>query len=246
MKGSGRLKLARIYTRTRVDLVLAGLALIAIWLMFTASEDPLVPWLRGTRLGHALLQFETGNQVVFDLAIGVLSAIAMFYLLVRLPEYERKQRLKRHLRQAYLAFKRSSIQIFVGALEGSWSPDIVDQLMRQEAFKAYFKKPFVAGQTGWDGVANRMDDFLVKQLMLEAEVLHGEFQHVMGVIDIRDPEAFAFFKRISETLFRAKHWSAGGDSSDSVLGFFWEVLAGWNWVKGYTERDYVLELIDDL
>jgi len=238
--------LSRFYTKAKLDLLLGVLSIICIWLMLSASSDPILPWLKGTPVAAAFEQFSTGNQVTIDLSVGVLSAIGMFYLLVRLPEYERKNRIKGHLKFSYQSFKRSVIQIFVGAIQGSYDTETVDRLMEQREFRDFFKQPYVSGQNKWHGVANKMSDFMLRQLVLEAEVLLNEFQHTLSVVDIRDPEVYAFMKRLSVALYRAKNWSVDYDGTKEVLGFFWEILSGWNFIDGYADSEYIPAMIAKL
>jgi len=240
------MSLTRFYTKAKLDVFLAGLAVTCLWLMLSASSDPVLPWLRGAMVASAFEQFTTGNQIAFDLSVGILSAIGMFYLLVRLPEYERKSRIKRHLQFSYLSFKRSIIQIFVGAIQGVYNTETVDKLMEQRHFRDFFNEPYAPGQNKWHGVANKMDEFMLRQLVIEAEVLLSQFQHAISVVDIRDPEVFSFMTRISEALYRAKNWSSDYDGTKEVLGFFWSILSGWSFLDGYTEREYISEMISKL
>ncbi len=64
--------------------------------------------------------------------------------------------------------------------------------MDQRAFHDFFKEQYIPGQDKWDGVANKMNDYLLRQIVLETEVLFNEFQHALGVLDIKDPEVFFF------------------------------------------------------
>ncbi len=240
------MSLSRLYIQRKLDLRLAALALICLWLMLTTSSDPILPVLKDTAIATAFVQFSTGNQIIFNLSVGVLSAIGMFYLLIRLPEHERKNRVKRHLQFSYESFKRSVVQIFVGAIQGSYDSKTVDQLMDQKTFRDFFKEPYVPGQDKWHGVANKMNDFLLHQIVLETEVLFNEFQYALSVIDIRDPEVYSFMKHMSVALYRAKNWSADYDGIKEVLKFFWCIFTGWDWVDGYTEREYIPEYIPDM
>lgn len=240
------MRLSRLFTKTKLDIQLAVLALICLWLMLATSSDPLLTSLEGTAIAAAFQQFSAGNQVAFDLSVGALSAIGMFYLLVRLPEYERKNRIKRHLQFSYGSFKRSVIQIFVGTIQGSYSSEIIDRLMDQRQFRDFFKEPHIPGQDKWDGVANKMDDFMLRQIVLETEVLHGEFQHALSILDIKDPEVFSFVKRLSVALYRAKNWSSDYDGTKEVLGFFWSIFAGWSWVDGYADHEVIPNMISKL
>lgn len=240
--------LSRPYTKAKakLDLLLAVLALICLWLVLATSSDPMLSALKDTAIATAFEQFSTGNQIVFNLSVGALSAIGMFYLLVRLPEYERKNRVKRHLQFSYGSFKRSVVQIFLGAIQGGYSSETVDRLMDQKAFRDFFKEPYVPGQEKWHGVANKMNDFLLRQIVLETEVLFNEFQYALSVIDIKDPEVYSFMKRMSVALYRAKNWSTDYDGIKEVLTFFWHIFAGWDWVDGYAEREYIPDMISKM
>jgi hypothetical protein len=238
--------ISRFYTKAKLDVLLTVLALTCLWVMLATSSDPMLSLLEDTPVAAAFQQFGTGNQIAFDLSVGILSAVGMFYLLVRLPEYEKKNRIKRHLQFSYQSFKRAVIQIFVGSVQGSYDSKTVECLMDQGSFRDFFKEPYVPGQNKWDGVANKMNEFLLRQIVLEAEVLLNEFQHALGVLDIRDPEVFSFMKRLSVALYRAKNWSADYDGTKEVLGFFWGIFAGWSWVDGYAEREYIPDMISKL
>jgi hypothetical protein len=235
--------LSRLYTKAKLDLLLAALAFTCFWLMLKASEDPVLPWIKGMSIADNFNQFGTWNQIPFNLSLAVLSAIGMFYLLVRLPEYERKSRIKRHLEHSYQSFKRSVIQVFVGSIQGYYDTETVDRLMNQKEFRDFFKEPYAPGQDKWHGVANQMSDFMLRQLILETDVLLSEFQHALSVIDIRDQEVFFFMKRMSETLYRAKNWSSDYDGTKEVLSFFWSILSGWSFISGYADHEYITDMI---
>jgi len=212
---------SRFYTKKKFDLVLLIVAIFCLWMMIAASSDPVISFLQHSKIEKLFTQFKTGNSIIFNLSVGSLSAIGMFYLLVRLPEYEQKNRMKRHLKASYLSFKTSIIQIFVGSVNGSYNTDIIDQLMETKNFKEFFKEPYSKDQNKWDRLANKMDDFILRQIILETEVLYNEFQHIISVVDIKDPKVFLFMKKMSMALYRAKNWSCDYDGVGEVLGFFW-------------------------
>lgn len=237
------MRISHLYTRTRLDLLLAVVATISVWVMLSASSDPVVSWLRGTPIEAAFRQSPAGNQVAFGLAVGVFTALLTYYLLVRLPEHDRNARIKKHLVRSYIQFKEAVVAILVSSVHGVYDPSEIEKLCNHEMFRAYFKQPYAPRQTIWDAVANCMDDFILRQLVLEVEVLRGEFQYAISAIDIRDPEVYEFVKRLSSALYRAKNWSSDYDGTNQGLGFFWQLLAGWDPIKGYTGRDYVMDMI---
>ncbi|WP_133125655.1 hypothetical protein [Xanthomonas prunicola] len=214
--------------------------------MFATSSDPIVSWLQGSSIEVVFDQFSTGNQIAFDLSVGVVAALFTYCLLVRLPEYERKRRIKNHLLASYASFKESTICIFLGSVDHVYAPQEAEELCKQSSFRAHFKAGYAPGQDKWDAVANSMNDFMLRQLVLETEVLLSEFQYAIGAVDIRDPEVYAFMKRLSSTLYRAKNWSSDYDGTKQVLGFFWQLLAGWSPVTGYSDHEYVVGMIHRL
>lgn len=240
------MRLSQLYTKAKLDILLVGLGLISFWLMLATSSDPILALIKDTPIAQAFQQFDTGNQVAFDLSVGVLSAIGMFYLLVRLPEYERKNRIKRHLQFSYQSFKRSVIQIFVGSVRGSYDSETVERLMDQKSFRDFFKEPHTHSQDKWDCVANKMDDFLLRQITLETELLFQEFQHALSMLDIKDPAVFSFMKHLSIALYRTKNWSTDYDGTKQTLDFFWRIFTGWSGVDGYAEHEYIPRMIAKL
>jgi hypothetical protein len=71
----------------------------------------------------------------------------------------------------------------------------------------------------------------------------NEFQYTLSNIDIADDEAFAFFKRISQVIFRSKNWTADYDDVKSILGMMWSLHTGWSPIDGYTGKDIVADMI---
>lgn len=226
-----------------LDLFLLALTLACLALMFISSSDPLLPSLRGTTAGQALAQFKTGNQIVFDLSVGVIASVIMYVLVVRLPERTKRRRLRQNLARNYVSFKKECIAIFLGALQSSYNADLVDELIDRRRFREFFTQGRASGEDRWGGVANGMDDYRVKTLVVELEILMNEIHYVLGAIDVRDPRAFDFFKHMSQVLYRFKNSTAEYDDVKSLLRFMWSLHTGWNFVDGYPEADAVEEMI---
>ena len=222
----------------KFDALLLLICLIAVYLMTAASSDPLVSWIAPTPLASAFLQFRTGNEIIFNLSAGAISAVVMFYLLVRVPAHEQKVRIRDHLLDAYLYYKKEVIYILLGILYGVIDTNLADKLMNAPDFKDYFKAPSgVPGQDRTHYIMNNIEEHHLKQLKLESEVLHNELQYAATRLDIQDSELHAFTRRISESLFRTKNWDLGYDGVEEVLGFYWQLFAGWSSISGYQSSD---------
>lgn len=103
--------------------VLVAVCVAAIFLALKASSDAVPRFLANTLLERILLQFSTGNQLIFDLSIGMISGILMYYLVVVLPDSQKRKRIREHILRSYGAFKENCIAIYVSALEGSYSTE---------------------------------------------------------------------------------------------------------------------------
>jgi preprotein translocase subunit SecY len=76
-----------------------------LFLVVKSSEDTLIlsgyEWLFG--------QFESGNSIVFDIAVGILVSILFYYIVVYIPESSRKIRIKRSFIYQYKEFRKRLI-----------------------------------------------------------------------------------------------------------------------------------------
>ena len=225
------------------DFALSVLALASFVLMLIASTDPVPSLLKGTQLHGLLKQFVTGNQIVFDLAVGILASLLMYVLVVRLPENSKRKRVKANLAAAYESFKRDSIAIYLGCFMQSHPADLPTQLTDQKRFREFFKEPFADGQTKWDAVANNLTETRLKTLVVELEILMNEVHFTLTTIDVQDSRAFGFLKSLSRIIYRSKNWTTEYEDVKSMLEFLWSLHTGWDWVTGYAESDPIERVI---
>lgn len=232
------MKVKRFLRHHKFDVLLLLVCLIAVYLMAVASSDPLASWITVTPLAPAFLQFQTGNEIIFNLSAGAISAVVMFYLLVRVPAYEQKVRIRAHLLETYLDYKQEVIYIFLGILNDTIETELAEKLMNAPDFKDYFKAPSgVSGQDRTHYIMNNIEEHHLKQIKLESEILHSELQYAATRIDIQDNELHAFTRRITKSLLRSKNWDLSYDGVEEVLGFYWQLFAGWSFVSGFQGSD---------
>ena len=72
---------------------------------------------------------------------------------------------------------------------------------------------------------------------MESEILHNELQYALTRIDAQDGELHAFARRITKSFLRTKNWDLSYDGVEEVLGFYWQLFAGWSFVSGYQGSD---------
>lgn len=233
----------RILRKYWFDAVLVALLLLSAVLMLVASTDPVLPSIRGTAAHELLRQFQTGNQIVFDLSVGVLAGIFIYYMVVRIPEYQKRRRLRANLAATYQSFKEDSIAIYLGCFMGSYPPGLPRQLSEQVEFRSFFNEQHTPDQDRWHAVANGLNDYSLKTLLIELEILAQEIHFTLSATDVQDQRAFQFLKRLTHIIHRGKNWTTDYDDVKSLMGFLWSLHTGWSWIDGYPDSDPVAEVI---
>ena len=232
-----------MFRNHKLDWSLVVLSFASVVAMVVTSEDRLPASLRGTSAGSLFLQLPTGNQIVFNLSVGLITSVLMFFLVVRLPEHTKRLRVRRNLAMAYNSFKEASIAVFLGAINKSYDAELLQELKVQEEFKEYFSQPFASGQDRWHGVANGLDKYKIRTLLVEVEVFMNELHYTLAAIDVKEPKAFELLKRLSHILYRSKNWSTEYDDVKGMLGFMWSLHTGFDWATGHRSTDLVSETI---
>ncbi len=215
--------------------------------MFKSSSDQLIVPLRETAMGRVFSQFENGNQIIFDSAVGINVSLFIYVLVVWLPERGKRQRIRRNLEIQFDAFKEECICIFLSILKMPCDSDKISHLKGRSQFRDFFKEPSeISGQTRWDVVTNGLDSLNLNRLAVEFEILRDELRFTMKVIDVDHPEAFASLKRLAHILYRQQHVMTDYDDVKQLAQFLWSIHTGWSWVTGYQEQDVFLQTIDSI
>jgi hypothetical protein len=236
-------RIAHSLKKHRFDGFLIALILACVIVMLISSSDPVPIFIKGTATHNLLKQFQTGNQIAFDLSVGFLAGIFIYYLVVRVPEQSKRKRLRANLVETYKSFKEDSITLYLGCLMSSYPAELPESLSHQAEFRNFFKEPHAPGQDRWHAVANGLDDYRLKTLVVELEILMQEIHFTLSAIDVQDPRAFQFLKHLSKIIYRSKNWTTEYDEVKSMMRFLWSLHSGWGWAEGYAESDPIAEMI---
>jgi hypothetical protein len=231
------------FRKHRFDCLLIALTFACVIVMFIASSDPVLPSIRGTAAHGLLKQFQTGNQIAFDLSVGLLAGVFMYYLVVRVPEQTKRRRLRTNLVETYRSFKKDSIAVYLGCFMPSYPAELPETLSKQAEFRKFFSEPHVPDQDRWHAVANGLNEYRLKSLVVELEILMQEIHFTLSAIDVQDHRAFQFLKHLSKIIYRSKNWTTEYDDVKSMMGFLWSLHTGWSWADGYAESDPIAEMI---
>lgn len=238
--------LLNMLRRNALDATLWALCMICIVVMLKASTDPAPAWAKDSWIQLALSPFPTGNQVAFDVSVGVLVGLFVYVLVVRIPERKKRHRLKDNLRRQYANLKEECIFNLLFACNGSASLDLVDRLKDRETFKRYFKEKVTPDQERWDAVLNGMSNQMVASIVQELSIFRREVEFTLATIDVDDPEVFSFLRRLTRALHRTGDWSSDYDEIKPMAQFMWSMHTGWDGALGYTGKDSIAEMIDAL
>ena len=233
--------------RRPLDLSLVALFVVSAASILVAHEDPFArDWLCANVPCFELPHPKFWYKVIYDLAVASVTSLFFYWLVVRLPAYQRRQRIKRSLAARYRQFKEDCISVMLGVADGSYEGDLVETLVDQHKFRAYFKEKVSASETRFDAFLNKLDQGSLRELMTFLEILRDEIVLVLGTTDIPSDEPFEFLKRLSAAIRSLRGTTLDYDETKPLERFIWEVFAGWDWIAGYRKRDIVQEMIDSM
>lgn len=229
--------------RNSLDLALWLLFVASLFLMLKSSTDPRPDFITDTALEGLFKPFATGNQIAFDITVGIIVSLFVYVLVVRLPARQKKIRLKAHLLRRYDDLKERCITHFLWACNEPAESKLIDRLKSQEEFKAFFNKQVSSTQDRWHAVLNGLTDDYVNSLVHELDLFRAELDYTLTVVEVEDEKVFSFLRNLTQVLQRSRYWSDREDQLKPLSQFMWSMLAGWSIISGYTSKDHVQEMI---
>lgn len=229
--------------RNALDLTLWLLCAASTFLMLKSSTDPRPQLIQGTLFEPLLKPFPTGNQIVFDVAVGIVVSLFVYVLVVRLPAWQKKKRVKAHLLRRYDDLKRQCITHFLWACGEPAASDLIDELKDLETFKDFFKTKVSEDQDRWHAVLNGLTEHYVTSLVRELDMFRNELEYALTAIEVSDEKVFSFMRNFTQVLQRSRYWSDREDQLKPLSQFMWSAFAGWSFVTGYTGKDAIAEMI---
>lgn len=184
------------------------------------------------------------NQILFDSSVGINVSLLIYFLVVWLPEWRKRTRVRRNLQLQYDSFKEATVHIILSASGQSYDLDTTDRLKDPKQFRDFFKESVSPSQNRWHAFLNGLDEYHVKQLVIECEILMAEVHFTLSAIDVDNQDAFALLKRLTQSLHRSKDWSPDYDDAKRLSQFLWSVHTGWSFVEGYPEKDVIAQMIE--
>lgn len=232
--------------RNLLDLLLWILFVGCLLLMFKTSTDQRPEFVKGTTLEDIFRQFSTGNQIIFDITVGILVSLFVYLLVVRLPAWQKKRRLMAHLLRQYDILKEQCLMHFLWACKQPAESSLIDQLKNLKEFKKFFEEPVSDGQNRWHAVLNGLTEDYVQALVRELDLFRGELDYALTAVEVTDDKVFNFLRDLTQILQRSRYWSDREDQLKPLSQFMWAMFTGWDFAQGYTGRDFVKEMVSTI
>ena len=187
--------LPEVMRHRTLAIVLWTALIVSAVLMVKSSSNELIPLLQGTATEPIFSQFKTGNQIIFDISVGIIVSLLIYVLVVWLPERFKQNRIRRNLQHQYSSFKEECIKVFLWALHQTYDPELINRLKNRNEFRRFFKEKVLLDRERWHAVLNGLDEYMVKNLIVDLEILKAEIQFTLSAIErrkarsVRLPEA---------------------------------------------------------
>jgi len=228
--------------RRSVNWVLSGVTVASALGLALANEDPMFRDLLCRTWCPSSQHPDFWNSIVFSLAVGALTSVFFYILLVELPASSQKRKLKRSLLSIYDEFRRECITQLLFSINGTASLNTVDELLDPNKLKEYFYgDPWskAANEFNYNDQKRYLDDTINAVRTFKVEL-----DFFLSQSDIDDERSFERLKRLSIGL---EHISRTEREYDSIKVFFrelWSIMTGWSFVDGQYGRDRIRELIE--
>lgn len=217
---------------------------MSILLALKTSGDQIPQFASGTWVYHALKQFPTGNTLIFGLSVGYLVSLVFYFIVIDVPRRMSLRHMKRSFIEQYEYFKTNTISIFLAACDEAESYDKLETLSDQEKFTTHFNEEVTESQSRWHVVMNNLSGDLLRDLLIEMEILRSEISFLLANAVIYDSNVFDYFKRLSVDIQQLRKSTSGYDDIKRLCNFLWCLFSGFDPVNGYRENDIVLEMLE--
>ncbi|MHC4519467.1 MAG: hypothetical protein ACYTAS_12825 [Planctomycetota bacterium] len=229
-----------------IDIVLLVAGLTAMLLAIKTSDDA-YPWENRHPIIESIFdQFETGNELLFNLSVGSAVAVLFYFLIVWYPERRKRRILRNSLREQYHRFRRSTISILLGCCNEVQDYSLVERLDDPEEFRKYFSEDVTGTGRRMYDVMNNLEDWHLQELRIELEMLRDELAYIISQVDISEPKILDFFKNLSQYVYRMQHLTLEYDEIKSLSNFLWQMFANFDFATGISEDDIIEVMIQKI
>jgi hypothetical protein len=210
----------------RNDLRIAcGIGAIATLTMFVSSDEPVIALLKGTAVEPVLTMIGVKNSIVFNLSVGVLSSLLVWWLVSYRPDVARQRLIKSNLKIQHEFFVNEVIYIFRQALR----PTEIRSPQSPSEFREFFSRESDALENGLQSSKE-----LFAKLRFAIDLYVQGIQFALERLDATEP-----MLKLRSELLRVR-WLDGSPEAQSdpekyYVEFLIEALGNWDSVRGVSD-----------
>lgn len=223
--------------------ILGFLACVALFFAFSASNEPVIGFLRGSSVEHKLHALHYENAIVFNFAIAYLVSLMFWVLIVYIPDRQVRRILKNNLSLRYQAFKEDTIDILVLGCKDTEGMQLSRVLSHHITFREFFN---ASNKYRWYEVMNYLEANPQKldDVRNQLQFLVDEIAYVLSKVNFDEPHVHAFFRWLCVQVNRLKQDSNYSHEQVKYYGrFLWKIFTGWDRVDGYSAEDVIKKMI---
>jgi hypothetical protein len=226
---------------SRLDIIVLLGACICFVVMVATSGEPTLPFLRGTAVEPILLQLGYPNTVLFTLSSGLLISSFFWWLVVYLPERQRKAILRGKLSRDYEQFQQNVLFTLLWASgQSSVSSDQVRELTDPKKFVEYFG---ANRQAHWHDALNGLEDDKMLQLDAYLQQFAYSIESTLNNTQILVEDVHVILSHLNEVL-RGRLLPPDNYERVKLTGrLLWSIFARFDSFEGYYQKDIIGDAI---
>ncbi|MGE0198924.1 MAG: hypothetical protein AB7N99_02530 [Simkaniaceae bacterium] len=172
---------------------------------------------------------------LYSFTEAILCSYLFYFIVVFIPQKRRTKHIKKIVLIAYDDFKEEIISHLVQMSDQHI--DNIKNLFEPSVFRQHFPKE------KWYQVANSLYDNqkFAHTWRLKSQFLRNKIIFLLNAVEHNDSQSFSSLKIFCWNLQELESINLTYDyeSQKQLMQFFWQIFAGWNFIKGYLKYDYI-------
>lgn len=186
---------------------------------------------------------------------GFLLSSIFYFLVVYLPSKRKRSIVKNNFKSLYKHIKSDIIReiLWCSRKGGRTDIDVTEELVLELFDVTKFRNLFKGGKEGDEGwyafcnhIQSNPEDF--SRLIFKFRILAKQLDFILHNYEIKTQENFDSFKRLELIIIELEQLDTNlqGDEVKVFSRFLWEVFAGFSFVNGERDYDFVDKIIDEI
>ncbi|EGQ8277481.1 hypothetical protein GT901_23970 [Vibrio parahaemolyticus] len=229
----------------RLNRALVVISFVCLFLVLKTSDEPVV--FEGELSQFFFGQFSQGNSILFNLTSGLLISIWFYFLVVFVPDFQKKQRVKKHFIMQYYEFRKQVIAHILETCQESYDSELLMELINPNEFKTYFDEKIEPSKTRWHVFINNADSTVIQSILSEFIAFKEATLYLLSKMDIENENVHSFLHNFNTITTVLVNTSVDDyDSMKVFSSYLRDVFAGFNFSTGVRKYDYFEKMFEKI